>query len=111
MEKDKDYGAPSSMGVGLFSCLIGVGIATYYLFWIPWIGVKVAMIIALIGILIYYLKIIYYYGLPDFPPHYIFDWWGLGINSTSSSVHILPFPNITVNATDYSINFNQYYYL
>ncbi|WP_440651996.1 hypothetical protein [Cysteiniphilum sp. 19S12-1] len=136
MEKDKDYGTPRSMSIVFASCLIAFFLATYYLFWIPWLGIKIAIAIALIGSIIYYFKIVYYYGytilpliftimllaqvlsilnfnfgLPDFPPHYIFDWWGLGINSTSNSVHILPFPNITVNATDYAINFNQYYYL
>ncbi|WP_192484822.1 MULTISPECIES: hypothetical protein [Cysteiniphilum] len=136
MEKNKDYGTPRNMSIVFSSCLIAFLLATYYLFWIPWLSIKIAIAIALIGSIIYYFKIVYYYGytilplifmmtllthvlsilnfnfgLPDFPPHYIFDWWGLGINSTSNSFHILPFPNITVNATDYTINFNQYYYL
>ncbi|GGF99006.1 MULTISPECIES: hypothetical protein [Cysteiniphilum] len=136
MEGDKDYGTPGSMSLQLIIIFLFFGVITYYCFSIPWIGIKAAIITVLISIAIYYFKIVINYGyailpailiittitillslnsfnfgLPDFPPHYIFDWWGLGINSTSNSVHILPFPNITVNATDYEINFNQYYYL
>jgi hypothetical protein len=51
------------------------------------------------------------FGLPVLPPHYIFDWWGHGLASTSKLSHWIPLPNFTMNPTNYELNFNQYIYI
>jgi hypothetical protein len=113
---------------------VSLGLIVHFLFWLPFFKIAllsfIVVTIAFFAFLVYdfgytLLPLILFvtaatqilalcninFGLPDIPAHYIFDWWGHGMNSASSLSHWIPLPSFTMNPSKYEINVNQYFYI
>lgn len=111
---------------------IFVFLFTKYVFWIPFISLKVVCLMFLFSYVAFYYVAFFCYGfmlfkgmfsvfiaalvlaimninmgLPTFPPHYMFDWWGWGVDSGG----LIPAHNFSLNPTDYTVNYNQVFYI
>ena len=130
--RQKERQDVSKINLALIVFALFVFFLSKYLFWLPVLMFKIIIILVIFSYIYFYFVSYFFYGFmlfwgmflvlvatqtaailnlnmgfPDFTAHYIFTWWGYGIDEKG----LIPLHNLTMNPTNYHVNYNQIIYI